>query len=101
MGRAQNVLPISCLTCYSVQMLFLADFPDESKRHEGMSQRMITVDNLCKDKNRTYLFVSHRFYWRMETVRISGNATQYRCNPFRHFLKIGRASCRERMCQYV
>jgi len=71
-------------------MLFLADFPDERRRHEGMSQRMITIDNLCQHKDRTYLFVSHRFYWRMEAVCIAGNATQYRCNTFRHFFKIKR-----------
>lgn len=69
-------------------MLFLGDFPDESRRHEGMSQRMITMDKLCLHKKRSYLVVSHRFYWRKETVRISPNAIQYRCNTFRHFFTI-------------
>ncbi|GGG84832.1 hypothetical protein GCM10007415_17640 [Parapedobacter pyrenivorans] len=71
-------------------MLFLADFPDESRRHEGMSQRMIAIDSLCEQEHRTYLFVSYRLYWRMETRRISHNATQYRCNMFKHFFLISR-----------
>ena len=53
-----------------------------------MSQRMITIDELCRHKARTYLVVSHRFYWHMETVPISDNAIQYRYNTFRHFFRI-------------
>lgn len=69
-------------------LLFLANFPDEMTRHEGMSQRIIAIDKLYRDENRVYLFVSHRLFFKKQTVRIDDHAIQYRCNVVVHFFFI-------------
>lgn len=69
-------------------LLFLANYPDENTRHEGMSQRVIAIDQLCAPRQRTYLTVSHRLYWKAEAEQLADHSVQYRYNIFRHFLLI-------------
>lgn len=71
-------------------LLFLANYPDASTLHEGMSQRMVAIDEQVKDQQRAYLFVSHRLYWKREAVEVKKDVIQYRCNFFRHFFFILR-----------
>ena len=69
-------------------LLFLANYPDETTRHEGMSQRVIAIDQLCADRQRSYLAISYRLYWKPETEQLAGNVMQYRYNMFKHFSSI-------------
>ncbi|MGV3763101.1 glycosyltransferase [Parapedobacter sp.] len=71
-------------------LLVLANYPDEKARYEGMSQRVIAIDQLCATRERRYLTVSHRLYWKMETEQFADGGIQYRCNIFRHFSLIIR-----------
>src|SRR5690606_4401336 len=66
-------------------VLFLANFPDKHTLTEGMSQRMVAIDERAMDQQRVYLFVSHRCFWSMETAETKPGVIQYRCNLFRHF----------------
>ncbi|MFB2119332.1 hypothetical protein ACEVG1_08965 [Parapedobacter sp. 2B3] len=69
-------------------LLVLANYPGESTRHEGMSQRVIAMDQLCASRRRSYLTVSHRLYWHAEVEWFAEDGVQYRYNIFRHFLPI-------------
>ncbi len=69
-------------------LLFLANYPNELTRHEGMSQRIIAIDKLYLGESRAYLFISHRLFFRKQVVQIDDNAVQYRCNLFLHFFFI-------------
>ncbi|MGK6349754.1 glycosyltransferase [Parapedobacter sp. DT-150] len=81
-------------------VLFLANFPEEATISEGMSQRMIAIDEQAQRHERTYLFVSHRLFWKMESVEIKPGVIQYRCNLFRHFFFI-RSLLREADAIYI
>src|SRR5690606_30060295 len=69
-------------------LLFLANYPDERTRYEGMSQRVIAIDKQYKNEPRVYLFVSHRLFFKKQMQRIDDQALQYRCNIFVHFFFI-------------
>lgn len=66
-------------------LLFLANYPDEKTKHEGMSQRVIAIDQQYSDKQRCYLLVSYRLYWKKDVVRLADDSIQYHCNLFFHF----------------
>lgn len=69
-------------------LLFLANYPDERTRYEGMSQRVIAIDKQYENEQRVYLFVSHRLFFKKQVIHIDANAVQYRCNFFLHFFFI-------------
>src|SRR5690554_6019372 len=71
-------------------LLVLANYPDENAQKEGMSQRMMAVDEQLHDRPRQYLFVSHRLFWRREKETPKPGLVQYRCNFFAHFFFILR-----------
>lgn len=71
-------------------LLVLANYPDEKTQKEGMSQRMIAVDEQLDDRPRQYLFVSHRLFWQREKETPKPGLVQYRCNLFAHFFFILR-----------
>ena len=71
-------------------LLLLANYPSPENIHEGMSQRMIAVDRQFEKVQRTYLFVSHRLYWKKEVQEIQQGVVQYRCNLLIHFFFILR-----------
>jgi len=71
-------------------LLFLANYPDERTRYEGMSQRVIAIDKQYENEQRIYLFVSHRLFLKKQTIPIGPKAVQYRCNFFLHFFFILR-----------
>jgi glycosyltransferase involved in cell wall biosynthesis len=71
-------------------ILFLAHYPDERTRYEGMSQRVIAIDKQYEDKQRIYLFVSYRLFFKKQVIRIDPMTVQYRCNIFVHFFFILR-----------
>jgi len=69
-------------------LLFLANYPDERTRYEGMSQRVIAIDKQYENEQRIYLFVSHRLFFKKQALEIDRMAIQYRCNIFVHFFFI-------------
>lgn len=71
-------------------LLLLANYPSPENIHEGMSQRMIAVDRQFEKVHRTYLFVSHRLYWKKEVQEVRQGVIQYRCNLLVHFFFILR-----------
>jgi len=71
-------------------ILFLAEYPNSHTIKEGMSQRMVAIDDMFAHHLRKYLFVSYRFYFKMEKEVIDDQAIQYRCNLFLHFFIILR-----------
>lgn len=71
-------------------LLVLGNYPDTKTEKEGMSQRMIAVDERFRGRSRRYLFVSHRKYWRREKETHEPEMVQYRYNFFVHFFFIFR-----------
>lgn len=71
-------------------LLFLANYPVMESIREGMSQRIVAIDRQLEKAGRAYLFVSHRLFWRKETIEIKKGVIQYRCNLFVHFFFILR-----------
>ena len=69
-------------------ILFIADFPTEKTIKEGMSQRVSVIDKHFESKERIYLRVSHRFYFKKEILKFEKNVVQYHCNLFLHFFFI-------------
>ncbi|WP_257669531.1 hypothetical protein [Parapedobacter tibetensis] len=69
-------------------LLFLANYPNQDTWHEGMSQRIVAMDQQFKAVARTYLFVSYRLFARKEVEKIADGVVQYRCNLFIHFFLI-------------
>jgi len=72
------------------KIVFVAEYPSINNIKEGMSQRMEAIDNQFIDDARIYLFVSHRFFWKMEQFQCKENVLQYKCNLFLHFFFILR-----------
>ncbi len=71
-------------------LLVLGNYPDTKTEKEGMSQRMLAVDDEFRGHFRQYLFVSHRKFWRREKETLKPELVQYRCNLFVHFFFIFR-----------
>lgn len=69
-------------------LLFLANYPDEKTRYEGMSQRVVAIDKQYGEEQRVYLFVSHRLFFRKQKIRIDPKTIQYRCNFILHIFFI-------------
>jgi len=72
------------------KIVFVAEYPNMNNIKEGMSQRMEAIDNQFIDDARVYLFVSYRFFWKMEQFQCKKNVLQYKCNFFVHFFFILR-----------
>lgn len=71
-------------------LLFMANYPDSASLTEGMSQRIVAMDEQLKTHKRAYLWVSHRLFGKREVIEIKKGVTQYRCNFFVHFFFIIR-----------
>ncbi len=71
-----------------MDILFFAQFPDSLAAKEGMSQRMLAIDKHVENKQRTYVFVSHRRYTTIEKQTLDNGTILYNCNSLVHFLFI-------------
>lgn len=69
-------------------ILFLAQYPYAGQEQEGMNQRIIAMDDHFADRSRSYLFISHRQYWRRKKREIKPGVQHYYCNTFLHFFFI-------------
>lgn len=69
-------------------VLFVARYPQNEALKEGMSQRMVAVDQQFSGDARIYLFASHRLFEKKEVYKCAPNALQYNCNLFVHFFLI-------------
>lgn len=71
-------------------IVFLAEYPNSTTIKEGMSQRMVAIDEQFAQEARVYLFVSHRFFVKKQVYYAKDDVLQYKCNLFIHFLFIMR-----------
>lgn len=71
-------------------LLVLANYPEGEAQKEGMSQRILAVDEQLKVRDRNYLFISHRKFFKREQVSLETGLVQHRCNIFLHFFFILR-----------
>lgn len=65
--------------------VFFADYPTQAAIKEGMSQRIIAVDNNFKNERRIYLKISHRLYFKKQQHQCATHCIQYNLNIFVHF----------------
>lgn len=68
--------------------LFLAQYPTEHTIKEGMSQRIIHIDNFYKDEQRVYLSVLLFRNFVKKKHNIDDKIICYQCNTFLHFFTI-------------
>ncbi len=66
-------------------MLFIAKYPHDGNIKEGMSQRILAIDNHFENISRTYLFISYKFFLKKKKIYINDNVLQYNLSLFVHF----------------
>lgn len=70
-------------------LLFVSHYPDEDSVKDGMSQRIVNVDNFFKTDERIYLDISLRRFPKIKYNSI-GKLSVLECNFFLHFFTIYR-----------
>ncbi|MCX2481804.1 hypothetical protein OQY15_22080 [Pedobacter sp. MC2016-15] len=81
-------------------IVFLAEYPNSTTIKEGMSQRMVAIDEQFAKEARVYLFVSHRFFAKKEVYYAKDDVLQYKCNLFIHFLFIMRLLMKSKLLYF-
>lgn len=69
-------------------IVFIAKYPSDDERKEGMAQRVYAVDKFFGQDQRIYLNISFFQYRHLQKSTISDYCSIYNCNIFLHFLEI-------------
>ncbi len=71
----------------SYKILFITFYPDSHWIKEGMSQRIMAIDQHFSDEQRAYLHLSPSMFYKKQRQEVEGGVTVYRLNLFKHFFR--------------
>lgn len=81
-------------------ILFIAQYPNEKNIKDGMMQRIKNIDDIFKNINRTYLFISLKSNLKLKIEKLDKNITYVRLNYFLHHRWI-KKFCKENQNIYI